>query len=53
MMLGYEFLKDEREKLYWMKVAEGEVDQADVDSDTELSGVDIAVTADISLAGGF
>ena len=49
MMLGYEFLKDEREKLYWMKVAEGEVDQADIDSDTELSGVDIAVSADIGI----
>lgn len=38
-----EWLKNEREKSYWLSVAMGEIDRANVTSDMEMDGVDLAV----------
>lgn len=43
---AYEHLKNEREKLYYLKLAEGEIFEANKESDLELSGVDLVVQVD-------
>jgi len=40
---AYQWMKNEREKLYWRKVAEGEIEQANVESDFELIDTDIVM----------
>ena len=43
---AYERLKNENERLYYMRLAEGEIYEANKDSDMELSGVDLQVQID-------
>ena len=43
---AYEHLKNEREKLYYLKIGEGEIFEVNKESDLELSGVDLQVQID-------
>lgn len=38
---GYEHRKNQQEKLYWLKLAIAEIDEANVNSDEELAGTEI------------
>jgi len=40
---SYEWLRNSQEKVYWLKVAEGEISESSKESDMELQGVDLAV----------
>jgi len=41
---GYEWTKNEREKVYWLGIATSEIGKANEDSDLELAGTDLAVS---------
>lgn len=41
MAKAYEFLKNQDQKLYWLQVAIGEINEANVGADEELAGTDI------------
>ena len=51
MVFAYEHLKNEREKVYYLKIVEDEVYEANKDSDLELSGMDIRVEIDGDIYG--
>lgn len=44
MALAYEFLKNNAEKVYWLGIAQAEINQANIESDLELSGADLEVS---------
>ena len=48
MGFANEFLKDEREKVYWLKLAEAEINEANVESDEDLVAADIQM-----IVGGY